>query len=71
MPVASDYRDRRQHEHRATADPIAEPTPNEGTRDRAEPGSQQYRATLPVGQRPFLGQRRGDVADQKEIEEIK
>src|SRR6516225_5809360 len=64
------YRDRRQHEHRTTADPIAEPTPNEGTRDRAKTGSQQYRATLPVGQRPFLGQRRGDVADQKEIEEI-
>src|SRR5207245_339084 len=63
-------RDRRPDEHRATANPIAEPPPNEGTRDRAETGGQQDRAALPIGQRPFFGQCRGDVADQEEIEEI-
>ena len=63
-------RDRRPDEHSAPADPVAEPTPNEGARHRAETGGQQDRAALPIGQRPFLGQRRGDIADQEEIEEI-
>jgi len=49
---------------------IAKPAPNQGAGHGAEPRSQQDCAALPVGQRPFLGQRRGDVANQKEIEEI-
>jgi hypothetical protein len=40
------------------------------TGNRAEAGRQQDRPALPIGQRPLLGQRRGDVADQKEIKEV-
>src|SRR5712672_599860 len=33
-------------------------------------GGKQDCPALPIGQRPLLGQRRGDVADQEEIKEI-
>src|SRR5215471_17305768 len=56
MPVARN-RDRGQDEHGTAADPVAEPTPDERARDRAEAGGQQDRAALPVGERPFLRQR--------------
>jgi hypothetical protein len=63
-------RDRRQNEHRAPADAVAEPAPDEGAGRGADAGGHEDHAALPIGQRPFLGQRRGDVADQKKIEEI-
>jgi len=62
--------DRRQYEHRAAADLVAEPPPEEGARNRAEAGGKQDSPALPIGQRPLLGQRRSDVSDQKEIKEI-
>src|SRR5260370_19420785 len=61
---------RRHYEHRATADLVAEPPPEEGARNRAETGGKQDSPALPIGQRPLLGQRRSDVSDQKEIKEI-
>ena len=63
-------RDRRPYEHRAAADPVAEPPPEERARNRAETGGEQDSPALPIGQRPLFGQRRGDVADQKEVEKI-
>ena len=36
-----------------------------GTAPRPEAGGFRH---LPIGQRPLLGQRRSDVADQKEVE---
>ena len=62
--------DRRQDEHRAAADPVAKPPPEEGARNRAETGGEQDRPALPIGQRPLLGQRCGDVPDQKEIKKV-
>src|SRR6266436_479347 len=53
-----------------TMTPVAKPAPEEGAGRGADTGGQQDRPALQIGQRPLLGQRRGDVADQKEIEEI-
>ena len=70
MPVASEIMtaDQMNTVRRPILSPSQPQTKAPGR--RAETGSQQDRAALPVGQRPFLGQRRGDVADQEEIEEI-
>jgi len=63
-------RHRRPDEYGAPADVVAEPAADQGARHGAEPRSQEDRAALPIGQRPLLGQRRGDVSDQKKVEEI-
>src|SRR6202045_347727 len=53
--------------------PILSPShpPEEGARNRAEAGGKQDSPSLPIGQRPLLGQRRSDVSEHEKIKELR
>jgi hypothetical protein len=62
--------ERGQHEHRAAADAVAQPAPEEGTRHCPKTGRNQDNRRLAVSEVPFLQDEGQDIPDQKEVKKI-